>query len=210
MTMTDDLQPDWRTAEERARDVAQAGALKEQASKAGLRFETYLPPDLAAWVLDHVERGVFVDPSEAVFVILGEHRDVEPHIDLRRESLRRSLDAAMNDPRPALSLDEVRERMEKFFDEPRPDPAVWQKRSDASMPRLEPIEALPGMKHADFRIGMEFLTATGRWRVTDVGTRSVIAIKLDQTDPRNYNGPPYSIVEQVFDEYDLEGCGPAE
>jgi hypothetical protein len=47
------------------------------------------------------------------------------------------------------------------------------------------MEALPGMKHADFRIGMEFLTATGRWRVT-----------------------PYSIVEQVFDEYDLEGCGP--
>jgi hypothetical protein len=100
--------------------------------------------------------------------------------------------------------------MKKLFDEPRPDPAVWQKRSDASMPRLESIEALPGMKHADFRIGMEFLTATGRWRVTDVGTRSVIAIKLDQTDPRNYNGPPYSIVEQVFDEYDLEGCGPAE
>ena len=179
MTMTDDLQPDWRTADERAQDVAQAGALKEQASKAGLRFETYLPPDLAAWVLDHVERGVFADPSEAVFVILGEHRDLEPHIDLRRESLRRSLDAAINDPRPALSLDEVRERMRKFFDEPRPDPAVWQKRSDASMRSLEPIEALPGMKHADFRIGTEFLTATGRWRVTDVGTRTAIAIKLD-------------------------------
>jgi antitoxin ParD1/3/4 len=209
MTMTDDLQPDWRTADERAQDVAQAGALKEQASKAGLRFETYLPPDLAAWVLDHVERGVFADPSEAVFVILGEHRDLEPHIDLRRESLRRSLDAAMNDPRPALSLDEVRERMRKFFDEPRPDPAVWQKRSDASMRSLEPIEALPGMKHAAFQIGTEFLTASGRWRVTDVGTRTVIAMKLE-TDPRNYNGPPYSIVEQVFDEYDLEGCGPVE
>ena len=27
-----------------------------------------------------------------------------------------------------------------------------------------------GMKHTDFRIGMEFLTASGRWRVTDVGT----------------------------------------
>jgi antitoxin ParD1/3/4 len=208
--MTDDVQDDWRTADEKAQDIAQAGALKQQASKGGLRFETYLPSDLAAWVLDLVERGVFVDPSEAVFVILGEHRELEPHIDLRQESLKRSLDAAMNDPRPTLSLKEVEERMNKLFDEPRPAPAVWQKRSAASPPSLEAIDALTGMKHGDFRIGMEFLTATGRWRVTDIGTRTVIAIKLDQTDPRNYNGPPYSIVEEIFDEYDLEGCGPVE
>ena len=64
------------------------------------------------------------------------------------------------------------------------------------------------MEHAEFKIGMEFMTATGRWRVTDIGTRTVIAIKLDQEDPRNYNGPPYSILENVFDEYDLEGCEP--
>ena len=62
------------------------------------------------------------------------------------------------------------------------------------------------MEHADFRIGMEFLTATGRWRVTDIGTRTVIAIKLDQTDPLNYNRPPYSIVESVFDESDFGDC----
>jgi antitoxin ParD1/3/4 len=204
--MTEDAQDDWRTADERAQDVAQAAALKEQASKGGLRFETYLPSGLAAWVLDLVERGVFVDPGEAVFVILGEHRELEPHIDLRQESMKRSLDAAMKEP--TLSLEEFTERMQKRFDGPRPEPAVWQKRSDTSSPSLESIEALTGMKHADFRIGMEFLTATGRWRVTDVGTRTVIAIKLDQTDPRNYNGPPYSIVEEVFDEYDFDGCGP--
>ena len=64
------------------------------------------------------------------------------------------------------------------------------------------------MEHADFQIGMEFRTVTGHWRVTDIGTRTVIAIKLDQDDPRNYNGPPYSILENVFDEYDLEGCEP--
>jgi hypothetical protein len=65
------------------------------------------------------------------------------------------------------------------------------------------------MKHSDFKIGLEFMTATGRWRFTDIGTRTVIAIKLDQDDPRNYNGPPYSIVESVFDAYDLKGCRPA-
>jgi hypothetical protein len=77
-----------------------------------------------------------------------------------------------------------------------------------SPPNFDEIE-INGMEHADFRIGMEFFTATGRWRVTDIGTRTIIAIKLDHTDPRNYNGAPYSIVESVFDEYDLEGCEPA-
>ena len=80
-----DMQGDWRTPADRARDIAQAKALREQACKGGLRFEVFLPPGLAEWVLDFVERGVFVDPSEAVFVILGEHRDLEPHGDLRTE-----------------------------------------------------------------------------------------------------------------------------
>ena len=99
MTDDGDIQEDWRTPADRARDIAQAKALREQACKGGLRFEVFLPSGLAEWVLDFVERGVFVDPSEAVFVILGEHKDLEPHRDLRTESLRRSLDAADNDPR---------------------------------------------------------------------------------------------------------------
>ena len=213
--MTEDLQDGWRTAEEKARDIAQAKALKEQARNGGLRFEAYLPLDLAEWVLDFVERGVFVDPSEAVFVILGEHKDLEPHADLREEALKRSLKAAIDDPRPSISLEEFKERMEKRRAEPRPQPAVWQKQQygDVASLELKSLEAFTetcGMQHADFQIGTEFLTATGRWRVTDIGTRTVIAIKLDQADPRNYNGPPYSIVESVFGEDDFGGCAPVE
>jgi hypothetical protein len=67
-----------------------------------------------------------------------------------------------------------------------------------------------GMKHSDFKIGREFLTETGRWRCTDVGRRTIVAIKLDHDDdPRWYNGPPYGVAERVFDEYDLEGISPA-
>ena len=62
------------------------------------------------------------------------------------------------------------------------------------------------MRKDDFRIGLEFYTATGKWRCTDTGTRVVVAITLDQDDPRNYSGPPYSIAENVFDEYDMQGC----
>ena len=37
------------------------------------------------------------------------------------------------------------------------------------------------MKHADFSVGTEFQTSTGqRWRCTDVGQRSIVAIELQQ------------------------------
>ena len=63
------------------------------------------------------------------------------------------------------------------------------------------------MKHSDFFIGCEFLTLAGRWRCTDVGTRTIAAIRLDlDHDPRWYNGPPYAVVEDVFDEDSIEGC----
>ena len=130
--MTEDTQPDWRTAAERASDIAQAKELRARASKGGLRFEAYLPPGLAEWVLDFVERGMFTSPSEAVFVILGEHQDLEPHADLRREIVRRSLEAAMNDPHPGIPADEVHAHMERLMAEPRPEPAVWQRREATS------------------------------------------------------------------------------
>ncbi len=102
--MTEDEQHYWRTAEERANDIAQAKALREQASKGGLRFEVYLPSSLAEWVLDFVERGVLTDPSEAVFVILGEHQELEAHAGLGEECLRRTLQASMDDPHPGFTM----------------------------------------------------------------------------------------------------------
>lgn len=62
------------------------------------------------------------------------------------------------------------------------------------------------MEKEEFNIGQVFYTNTGKWRCTDIGARVIVAIHLDQQDPRNYNGPPYSIAEHVFDEYDIEGC----
>ena len=63
------------------------------------------------------------------------------------------------------------------------------------------------VKHSDFYIGLEFHTGSGRWRCTDIGKRTIAAIKLEYDhDPRMYIGPPYKVAEAVFDEYDLEGC----
>ena len=62
------------------------------------------------------------------------------------------------------------------------------------------------MRHSDFSIGLEFFTAIGRWRCTDVGTRVIVAIRLDAPDDTWYHGPPYAVAESVLDENDLGGC----
>ncbi|MDR3440586.1 CopG family transcriptional regulator [Telmatospirillum sp.] len=108
--------------------IEHAKQLQEQARKGGLRFDAYLPPDLAEWLLDFIERGVFTDPSEAVFVIFSEHHDLEPHADLRTELLRRSCQAAIDDPRPSFSHEEVTEHLRQLVAKPQPEPAVWQKK----------------------------------------------------------------------------------
>lgn len=58
------------------------------------------------------------------------------------------------------------------------------------------------MTRSDFLIGQEFYTASGAWRCTDVGTRVVTAVKLGYSDPKVYEGPPFSIPEFAFDEED--------
>jgi len=80
------------------------------------------------------------------------------------------------------------------------------------------------MRKADFYIGLEFYMGTGKWQCTDIGTRVVIAIRIDQVqvcksdgkgnttteivtdDPSWFNGPPYAVVERVIDEYDMSVC----
>jgi hypothetical protein len=82
------------------------------------------------------------------------------------------------------------------------------------------------MEHQDFQIGVEFWSGGKRWRCTDVGTRVIVAISLEPhevveidfhaggreerryetNDPSWHNGPPYPIVEHVFDEDGIEDC----
>lgn len=83
------------------------------------------PPDLALWLLRLIETGVFKDPSEAVFVMLGEQQDLEAYPGLRRELLRRTLEAAENDPRPPIPLTTAMAEMEALLAAPRPPAAVW-------------------------------------------------------------------------------------
>ena len=63
------------------------------------------------------------------------------------------------------------------------------------------------MQHDDFSIGLVFSLSGARWRCTDVGRRTVIAIKLEHDDaPSWYDGPPYAVAEHVLDEHDMPAC----
>lgn len=63
------------------------------------------------------------------------------------------------------------------------------------------------MKHADFQVGSEFLAGAGFcWRCTDIGTRTIVAIRVDHENPDWYRGPPYVAQEVVFDEAEMLEC----
>jgi len=71
-----------------------------------------------------------------------------------------------------------------------------------------------------WKIGDEFRTAAGRWRITDIGSRVIVAIRIDevkvggtsaktltgeQADKAGWlDGPPYGVAEIVFDEDDQQ------
>ena len=61
------------------------------------------------------------------------------------------------------------------------------------------------MKHEEFSRGLLFYTGAGTWVCTDVGSRTIIAVKKVAIEawPK---GPPYAVGESVFDEYDQLGC----
>jgi hypothetical protein len=50
---------------------------------------------------------------------------------------------------------------------------------------------------------------TDNWRVTDIGSRVIVAIKIYRlASPNWYNGPPYAVAETVFDENDILSARP--
>lgn len=64
------------------------------------------------------------------------------------------------------------------------------------------------MKIEDFEIGKEFYASAGfKWRCTDIGTRTILAIMIDpKKDKSWFEGPPYAVCEEVFDRHDMKSC----
>ncbi|WP_457588639.1 hypothetical protein [Ensifer canadensis] len=120
----DDLYP----PEYRAAQKAQATALKAEASDHGLRMETYLVPSIAEWVLTQVERGRFLDPSEAVFAAMQVFTELDAYPDLHEELFRREITKRLNDDGPTIPGDEalagLKERIKRRAER---EPPTWVK-----------------------------------------------------------------------------------
>ena len=110
----------------KAARMEQARLMRPQAMIGGLRFEVYLPPGLADWLLERIERGIFADPNQAVFSIVDEHRDLERHADLRDQLLARSVEAAIAEPRSTRSAVDEEQQLAELSRTSRA-PAVWHK-----------------------------------------------------------------------------------
>jgi len=81
------------------------------------------------------------------------------------------------------------------------------------------------MERGEFRIGGTFWCGDSQWRCTDIGTRTIAAIRIDRVAVESnvlelrrtlsgkeaeadgwFNGPPYAVAEVLFDENDMAGC----
>lgn len=116
----------WSAAKEAhaAANRAQAETLLPEAREHGLSLQVYLVPDHAAEILEAVRDGQFTSPEEAIFVLLGEMLEMRQYVDLRKEALRRSLEAAMEGP--FLTSEEVFESLRARRKSWR-EPPVWQR-----------------------------------------------------------------------------------
>ena len=104
----------------------------QQACEGGLRFEAYLPPRLAEWVIALVDQDVFHSPTEAVFVAMQSFQELDEHPDLKQELLKRAIQKGIDSAKEGggIPAEQVMERLRQEMARPRPEPAVWDKSLD--------------------------------------------------------------------------------
>ena len=87
-------------------------------------------PSQATWILELVERGDFIDPAEAIFVLMQEVQELQQHPDVKLALLKKRLDegVAQLDRGESISGDEamanLKERLESHTQS---SPAYWEK-----------------------------------------------------------------------------------
>lgn len=105
---------------DQAKRILESGAIQRGAS---LKVELLLQPRQAEWILNKVVDRTYFSPSDALFHILTEYREIEPHNDIRQEVLRRSLDAVSLEN--TVPLEDVLKEFDKIPE--RHQPVEWKK-----------------------------------------------------------------------------------
>ena len=83
------------------------------------KLSVELPADMLQTIRDSVEAGEFGSESEALQdAVRAWRREREDH-ERQLEEIRAKIDRSLNDPRPSLTSEEMRARMERFMSERR-------------------------------------------------------------------------------------------
>jgi antitoxin ParD1/3/4 len=108
------------TPEQEARIIANTRAR-------GMTFEVFLPESMADWLRAKIAAGMFTSPGEAAFVAFQDLQELDRHPAVRQALLTAMIEASVNDPRPGIPIEEVREqflaRMRKDANTDPPAPA---------------------------------------------------------------------------------------
>lgn len=81
------------------------------------KLSVELPADMLRTIRERVEAGEFGSESEALQdAVRVWQREREDH-ERQLEEIRAKIDRSLNDPRPSLSLEEVRQRMDRYMSE---------------------------------------------------------------------------------------------
>ncbi|NDW04246.1 ribbon-helix-helix domain-containing protein [Jiella pacifica] len=83
------------------------------------KLSVELPADMLRTIRESVEAGSFGSESEALQeAVRAWQREREDH-ERQLEEIRAKIDRSLNDPRPSLTSEEMRARMERFMSERR-------------------------------------------------------------------------------------------
>src|SRR5260221_14365163 len=84
--------------------------IKAHTRARGMMFEVFLPEELADWLRLKIAAGMFKNPGEAAFVAFQDLQAFDRHPDARRALLTAMIEVSINDSRPCIPIEEVREQ----------------------------------------------------------------------------------------------------
>jgi len=78
----------------------------------GMTFEVFLPESLADWLRAKIAADFYADAAEAALVAFQELHELDRHPRVRTALLDARIQAALDDPRPGISVEEFRTQLQ--------------------------------------------------------------------------------------------------
>jgi antitoxin ParD1/3/4 len=105
----------------------------------GLTFTVFLPEGIADWLWQKLEAGVYKDPAEAAFLAFQDLMELDHHPAVRAQLLKVMVNAAADDPRPGMTIEEWRTKhqatLREYASTEPPAPRTWSR--DFSREQIE-------------------------------------------------------------------------